>query len=264
MDIGLAAWSNRHFDHILYPLGTPHREWLPRYASMFPIVEADILHHQHASCDALADWVAQTPAGFRFMPKLHKDATHGRADEAALEAADAARRAVDPLRDAGRLGPTLAQFPASFRRSEASTRWLRRLVASAPPEGMALEFRHPSWFHEDVRFLLVEHGVALCWSTFDKAPAPAWDTAPFRYIRFVGTVGKRRDRWVSQRDRLEDVLAMRQRAVPEEKPTVAIVTNRFEGNAVDSLPRIAAAMGETDLARRCTRRPAQSLLHDWA
>ncbi len=258
MHVGLAAWSNRHFDHILYPLGTLHREWLPRYSTVFDIVEADVLHHQEPEAGTLEDWITQTPDGFRFLPKLHKAATHGGYDDAALQAAGDAMAWMEPLRHAGRLGPTLAQFPRSFQHSEANVAWLTRLLAMAPPEGLAIEFRHPSWFVPDVEALLRAHGVALCWSTYDGALAPAWETAPFRYIRFVGTVVKRKGRWVTQRDRLDDVLEMRGR-VDDETPTYVVVTNRFEGNAVDSLPRIAAALGAPGLAKRCSRRPAEPL-----
>lgn len=274
MDIGLAAWSNRHFDHILYPLGTLHAEWLPRYSSVFSVVEADILHHHVLEPEQAQAWIDGTSEGFRFLPKLHADATHpgmaetpgaGRQktapsyDEAALAAAAHAIAATAPLRDAGRLGPTLAEFPRVFAPTAAHRDWLAELLCLAPPEGMAVEFRDPAWFDEETRGLLAQHGAALCWGTYEGAVAPDWDTAPFRYLRFVGKTHKRRDRWVTQKDRLDAVLEMRARALPEDRPTFAIVTNRFEGNAIDSLPRIAAALGETALARRCTRRPAQPL-----
>src|SRR5207237_264178 len=77
MRFGLAAWSNAHFEHTLYPLRTPHEEYLPRHATRFDCAEADVLHHRNASATMLRDWIAQTPDGFLFLPKLHKDATHG-------------------------------------------------------------------------------------------------------------------------------------------------------------------------------------------
>lgn len=265
---GLAAWGNRHAEHILYPLGTPHRDRLPRYSGLFPVVEADVLHHQKPEPGTLEAWIGQTPAGFRFLPKLHKTATHGHRDDAALDAAREALRDVEALRDAGRLGPTLAQFPRSFRPTDEAVGWLDALLALAPAEGMAVEFRHRDWFTEETRDTLRRHRAALCWSTYDAAPAPAWATADFGYLRFVGTVGKRRGRWVTRRDRLGDILDVRARLseAPWDEAFV-IVTNRFEGNAVDSMPRIAAALGDAELARRCTRRPAQPLFPDparWA
>ncbi len=261
LHFGLAAWSNRHFEHTLYPLRTLHKDWLPRYSTVFDIVEADVLHHQEPEAGTLDDWVEQTPAGFRFLPKLHKTATHGGHDEVALAAAAEAMAWMAPLRAVGRLGPTLAQFPRSFQYSDDNVAWLSRLLALAPAEGLAIEFRHPSWFVPEVEALLRAHDAALCWGTYGKATAPAWDTATFRYIRFVGTALKRKGRWVTQRDRLDDVLEMRSR-IAGDKPTFVIVTNRFEGNAVDSMPRIAAALGATELAKRCSRRPAEPLFPD--
>src|ERR1051325_12233911 len=74
--LGLAAWSNSHFDNALYPLGTPHKEHLPRYAGLFDVAEADVLHHQMPKAQTLAEWIAQTPEGFLFLPKMHKWGTH--------------------------------------------------------------------------------------------------------------------------------------------------------------------------------------------
>ncbi len=257
---GLAAWSNKHFDHILYPLHTLHKEYLQRYASVFPVVEADILHHQTVDDATLQDWVAQTPEGFRFLPKLHKDATHPDAyDGGALDAAQAAHDSVAPLRDGGRLGPTLAQFPKSFQRDPETAHWLTRFLRTRPPEGLAIEFRHPSWFVPETEAALRQARVALCWGTFETAIAPAWDTAGFHYVRFIGTTYKKRDRWVTQKDRLDVILDMRQRLAGADKEAFAIVTNRFEGHAVDSLPRIAAALGETALANRVARKPMEPL-----
>ncbi len=258
---GLAAWSNKHFDHILYPLRTLHRDWLPRYSKVFPIVEADILHHQAIDDATMQEWVEQTPDGFRFLPKLHKDATHPEQyGPGALAAAQAAHASLETLRSGHRLGPTLAQFPKSFARNDETTDWLDEFLRTGPPEGMAIEFRHPSWFVSETEAALRQAGVALCWGTYESAMAPAWDTAAFRYVRFIGTTYKKRDRWVSQKDRLEAVLDIRARLQDApEKETFVVVTNRFEGHAIDSLPRIAAALGDTTLAKRCTRPPAQPL-----
>ncbi len=259
LHVGLAAWSNSHFDHILYPLRTLHREWLPRYSMVFDVVEADVLYHQEPEAGTLEDWIAQTPEGFRFLPKLSKAATHEGYDDAALDAARGALDTLTPLRNARRLGPTLAQFPRAFGPEHID--WLESLLKIAPTEGLAIEFRNAAWFTPETKDLLRRHGVALCWGTYDKALAPAWDTGSFRYIRFVGNLVRRKGRWVTQRDRLDDVLEMRSRSDPAVE-TFAIVTNRFEGNAVDSMPRIAAALGDLTLAKRCTRAPAQPLFPD--
>ncbi len=254
--IGLAAWSNAHFDHALYPLRTPHAEYLPRYASAFTAAEADSLHHAMPDAEALSEWVAQTPEGFTFLPKMHKDATHG---DGGAAVAERFLEALAPLRDAGRLGPILLQFPPSLT-AEAGWEKARSILATTDAGAFAVEVRHRSWFTPAFERVLEEHEAPLVWSTWPGAFAPPWATGAVGYVRFTGKSFETRGRHVTVADRLEDILEVRKRlAQASWKECFAIVTNPFEGNAVDSLPRIAAALGETELAKRFTRRPGEPL-----
>lgn len=292
---GLAAWSNAHFEHTLYPLRTLHAEYLPRYSSVFDCVEADVLHHQAAEEGTLKEWIEQTPKGFLFLPKLHKDATHGPpmrgggrvgnryawlkpqiAKEPAAEKAQADVDAqktkeflasVDPLREGGRLGPILVQFAPALERIHGWERLLA-ILGSAPKGTFAVEFRHTSWFVPAVENLLEDFHAPLVWGTYPKAFAPPWRTAERGYVRFTGKHMHKRGRHVTVADRLGDVMEMRKRlagdAAQTWKECFVIVTNPFEGNAVDSLPRIVAAIGDEKLAKRVARPPAGHLFPDAA
>lgn len=258
---GLAAWSNSHFDHALFPLRTPHDEYLPRYASLFGIAEADVLHHRFPQPAELAEWIHSTPKGFRFLPKMHKSVTHGGPDDPVA----AARRfmaGLEPLRQAGKLGPVLLQFPASLDRL-AGAELLQRLLAIGEPGDFAVEVRNPSWFTEAFETLLTDHEATLVWSTFPGAFTPPWATAATGFLRFTGTYIHKRGRHVTQGDRLQDILEMRKRlAAASWKEAYVIVTNPFEGNAVDALPRIAAALGDEAFATRLKRAPGAPLFPD--
>src|SRR5688572_32437996 len=72
---GLTAWSNAHFDNALFPIGTPHDEYLPRYSSVFSVAEADQLYHRLPGAKLLEPWIEQTPKGFKFLPKMWKKVT---------------------------------------------------------------------------------------------------------------------------------------------------------------------------------------------
>ena len=111
--------------------------------------------------------------------------------------------------------------------------------------------------------LLEDFDAPLVWSTWPKAFAPPWRTASKGYIRFTGTHFNTRGRHVQVADRLGDILEIRKRLEQASwKECFAIVTNPFEGNAVDSIPRIAAALGAPDLAARMRRGPGQVLFPD--
>jgi uncharacterized protein YecE (DUF72 family) len=256
---GLAAWSNKHFDNALYPLGTKHAEHLPRYASVFQVAEADTLFHRLPDTATLQQWVGQTPTGFRFLPKMWKKVTH---EGAGVEAARQWLTLLKPLRDAGKCGPILLQFPPQATR-ETTWSLVEHLLALEEPGTFALEVRHPSWFVEATQDLLASHDAPLVWSTHPKAFTPPWATAATGFVRFTGTYADQRGRFVTQGDRLGDVLEVRKRlAQAPWKDVYVIVTNPFEGNAVDSLPRIAAALGDEALAERVSRKPGDVLFPD--
>ena len=100
--------------------------------------------------------------------------------------------------------------------------------------------------------------TALVWGTHPKAFAPPWATSSFGYVRFTGNLVDVRGRYVTQTDRLDDILEMRKRVQHAPwKEAYVISTNPFEGNAADSLPRIAAALGDEALATRLTRKPGE-------
>lgn len=256
---GLAAWSNGHFDNALYPLGTKHAEHLPRYASLFPIAEADTLHHAPPKPGQLAEWVEQTPKDFLFLPKLWKRVTH---EAAPAEAAKPWLSALEPLAEAKKLGPILIQFPPQLTR-EAGWDRLTALLALREPGSFAVEVRHTSWFVPAFENLLEDLDTPLVWSTHPKAFTPPWATAATGFVRFTGTQMETRGRFLKVLDRTADLLEVRKRlAQAPWKDAFVVVTNPFEGNAVDSLPTIAAALGDEAFAKRVRRGPGDVLFPD--
>lgn len=277
--LGLAAWSNKHFDHALYPIGTRHAQWLPRYSSLFDIAEADVLHHRPAEAGTLAQWVDSTPPGFLFLPKMHKEATHGAggvtvkgsgragrnyawlnptlppdpeasAQQTELDSTLAQRfmASVEPLAAAGKLGPTLLQFGPNTDRVGGWDRMVS-ILGTATPGTFAVEVRHTSWFVPAFEQLLEDFEAPLVWSTFPAAFAPPWRTASYGYVRFTGKHMAKRGRHVTQADRTKDVQEIARRLKDAGWDTVhAIVTNGFEGNAVDSMGKVAAHLGADRVA----------------
>jgi len=274
----LAALSNPHFDHALFPLRTPHTEYLPRYAEVFDALELAALYHDPVPSQRILGWAAQAPPGFRFPVKLWKAAVDPRSPvvptgrktrlgepapwaERALAHATEALDALAPLRRSGRLGPLVAQFPPRFTADDAHRAFLARLLGRLGDAGpAAVELRHRSWWTPATRHLLEEHGVALVWSTYDGAETPPWATAMFGYVRLTGTARPRRGRPVHVRDRTEALLSLRAALADEPwDEAYLVVTNGFEGNAVDSLPTALAAVGLVEQAVRCRRAPGRPL-----
>jgi uncharacterized protein YecE (DUF72 family) len=88
---------------------------------------------------------------------------------------------LEPLREAGKLGPVLWQLPENFKRDDER---LAGALARAPKGRHAFEFRHESWFTPDVYALLREHGAALVVADHPKWPFQARElTADWTYVR---------------------------------------------------------------------------------
>jgi uncharacterized protein YecE (DUF72 family) len=127
--------------------------------------------------------MADVPAGFKFALKAPQLITHikrlkGVAEPVAefLEVAAGLKR---------RLGPLLFQLPPNFKKDLAR---LRDLLALLRRGRTALEFRHPSWFDDDVYALLRKHRAALCIAdTDDGLDVPFIATANWGYVRLRGT-----------------------------------------------------------------------------
>lgn len=166
----------------LYPRDVPKRRWLEWYAARFDTVEVNSTFYRLARAEAVAGWVRQTPPGFVFAVKASRYLTHVKR---LVGLADPIKRFYEPLEpmiDAGRLGPVLWQLPENFHRDdERLAGWLELLPAGRH----TIEFRHPSWFVPEVLAALRAHGVALTIGDHPERPFQLHEaTAPWRFIRF--------------------------------------------------------------------------------
>lgn len=165
--IGCSGWNYDDWRGRLYPEGLGKPRWLERYAESFDTVEVNSTFYRLASRDAVARWVEQTPAGFTFAVKASRYLTHVKRLGEIDTGIGRYYQRIEPLVDAGKLGPVVWQLPPSFRRDdELLAAALRRL----PPGRHCFEFRHESWFTADVYELLSEHGAALVIGDHPKWP----------------------------------------------------------------------------------------------
>jgi uncharacterized protein YecE (DUF72 family) len=178
--VGTSGWQYRHWIGVLYPAGTPSRQWLALYSANFQTVEVNSTFYRLPSGAAFAGWAASTPDDFRLSCKLSRYLTHVlrlRRPGPALERFLGRASALGP-----KMGPLLLQLPPDLEVAEGR---LEETLA-ALPEGIrvAVEPRHPSWFRADVRACLERHRAALCLSDREGSPVcPLWRTATFGYLR---------------------------------------------------------------------------------
>ncbi len=204
--IGCSGWQYRDWRERFYPPGVAQRRWLEHYASVFGTVELNASFYRLPERSAAERWARETPAGFCFTVKVSRYATHIRRLTTVADSARRLSERVEPLADAGRMGPWLWQLPPNFARDDER---LEAALGELPPGRHAFEFREASWFCDPVWELLRAHGVAAVVPDDARRPLPVPPlTAGWTLIRFhYGRRGRRGnysptelDDWAAQID----------------------------------------------------------------
>ena len=180
--VGTSGWSYKEWKGSFYPSKLPADEMLRFYADRFPAVEVNNSFYRIPAERVLASWAEQVPESFRFILKASRRVTHNNrlTDEDGSLAYFL--RAINPL--GARLGPTLFQLPPTFKKDIERLRGFLGLLPRL--WRAAIEFRHPSWFVDEVYELLTTRDVALVAVDIDEtegAGSPLVPTASWGYIR---------------------------------------------------------------------------------
>jgi uncharacterized protein YecE (DUF72 family) len=156
--IGCSGWSYKDWRESFYPPGTPSSRWLSHYASVFDTVEVNATFYRLPELATVRGWAEQVPAGFLFAVKGSRYLTHMKRLHDIGPGLERFWERIEPLREAGALGPVLWQLPERFERDDGT---LATALAALPEADHCFEFRHPSWFAPGVYTLLEEHGASL-------------------------------------------------------------------------------------------------------
>jgi len=178
---GTSGWAYTGWKPDFYPAKLASAKFLGYYATRLNSVELNYTFRRRVTPKLLAGWIEATPADFKFAVKSHQNITHVLRLKDASKATADFLESLEPLREAGKLGPALFQLPPFLKRDLARLEDFLGLL----PRGTlaAMEFRHVSWFTDDVYGLLRKANVALCVAESDKIETPDVATADYRYYR---------------------------------------------------------------------------------
>lgn len=200
--IGCSGWNYDSWKGRFYPERAARRRWLCLYAEQFDTVEVNSTFYRLASRRAVESWVADTPPSFTFAVKASRYLTHIRRLTDLDRGFKRFYEPLEPMIEAGRIGPVLWQLPENFHRDdERLARWLAALN-STPSTLHVIEFRHESWFAPEVMRALRASGVALTIGDHPTRPFQTHEaTAPWRFVRFhYGARGRRGNYSASELD----------------------------------------------------------------
>jgi uncharacterized protein YecE (DUF72 family) len=181
--VGCSGWVYPHWRERFYPKGVAQRRWLAYYAEHFDTVEINSTFYRLASPAAVESWLANSPEGFLFAVKMSRYMTHIKRLTMLEPGVERFYERLDGLADSDKFGPVLWQFPPNFRRD---TERLAEALPKLPRGRHAFEFRHDSWFADEVYELLREHDAALVIGDESSrwVSTPHVRTTDWTYLRF--------------------------------------------------------------------------------
>jgi uncharacterized protein YecE (DUF72 family) len=183
--LGCSGWAYPTWKPEFYPPKTSAKKMLEYYATQLNSVEVNYTFRHLPSAATIDGWLAQTGGEFRFSFKAPQRITHIKRLKDASDALSVFYSALLPVIRVGRMGVILFQLPPNLK---ADPDLLANFLKEAAPQGtgalrVAFEFRHASWFANEIFELLRQHGAALCVAESDELQTPDIVTAPFACYR---------------------------------------------------------------------------------
>lgn len=187
--VGIGGWTFAPWRGVFYPDGLAQKRELEYAASRLTSIEINGTYYGSQKPESFARWHDETPDGFVFAVKGPRFATNRRV---LAEAGESVERffAGGVMRLAEKLGPVNWQFMAAKKFDpEDFAAFLALLPKSVEGRTIrhAVEVRHESFRSPDFVALARDHGVAIVLAGDSDHPLIADPTAPFAYLRIMGT-----------------------------------------------------------------------------
>lgn len=179
---GTSGWAYPSWKPDFYPAKLAQTKFLQHYATQLNAVEVNFTFRQLLKETTAQKWISETPPAFRFSVKAHQVITHIKRLKKTDDFVPRFFGTIEPLAQAGKLGPLLFQLPPNLK---ADLDLLREFLAVLPPAApSAFEFRNDSWFNDETFDLLKSCNLALCVAETEERITPDVVTADFCYYRY--------------------------------------------------------------------------------
>jgi uncharacterized protein YecE (DUF72 family) len=180
LHVGTSGYSYKEWKGTFYPDDLPVKQMLRYYGERFRATEINNTFYRMPKASVLEAWAGEVPADFKFALKAPQRITHFQRLRDCGESLSYLLATAGVLKD--RLGPLLFGLPPNFKKDVER---LKEFLALLPPQRpVAFEFRHPSWFDDEVFGLLRDHQVALCIAEAEgDLEVPFVSTADWGYLR---------------------------------------------------------------------------------
>lgn len=179
---GTSGWAYPSWKPDFYPVKLAQAKFLQHYATQLNAVEVNFTFRQLLKETTAQKWIAETPAAFRLSVKAHQVITHIKRLKKTEDFVPRFLSTIEPLARAQKLGPLLFQLPPNLKADMGLLQEFLTVLPRTVPS--AFEFRHDSWFSDQVFELLRSRSLALCVAETEERVTPDVVTADFAYYRY--------------------------------------------------------------------------------
>jgi uncharacterized protein YecE (DUF72 family) len=233
--IGTSGWNYKSWRDHFYGR-TPRKQWLRFCAERFTGIEVNGTFYRLVEKSTFKKWRDETPEDFPFVIKGHRYITHNKKLINVEESVIRCRDAASPLGD--RLAAVVWQLPALLRKDMTRLQRFVKILSRWKSTRHTIEFRHKTWFDDEVTKCLSNDSIAVCMS--DAPDWPIWEavTTDLVYIRLHGHTRKYASNYSKSTLRR---WATRTRRWIKENRTVHVY---FDNDAEGAAPRNALTLLE--------------------
>ncbi len=234
---GTSGWAYPTWKPDFYPANVPAKRFLEFYATQLTSVEVNYTFRALPTLKMLENWIAATPANFRFSFKAPQRITHFKRLRDCEGDVAQFLAALEPMRQAGKLGLLLFQLPPNFKADPSQLTDFLAVPAfrtkDTPP--VAFEFRHESWFSDATYAILRGHDAALCIAESDGLESPEVHSATtftcFRLRKNGGYSSVELDAFATRFTKLAEQRDVYVYFKHEDEPTGALNATQFLARA---------------------------------
>lgn len=183
--IGCSSFNNRYWKGIFYPENIPTSKWFEYYCEHFDTYEFNGSFYKFPTEKIFINWYKKAPENFLFSVKAPKEITHiKKFKDCKNLIEDFYHICKNGLKD--KLGCILFQFPSGY---DYSKERLNEIVINLDPEFRnVIEFRHESWWNDEVWEVFLENNITFCSVSYPNLPETIFTEFPLIYIRFHGNL----------------------------------------------------------------------------
>ncbi|MNK76728.1 hypothetical protein D3C87_963050 [compost metagenome] len=181
--IGCSSFYNSFWKGIFYPQNLPSKQWFEFYCHHFDTYEFNGSFYKFPTVRIFQNWYNKTPESFKFSVKVPKEITHiKKLKDCERLLNDFYKVCEEGMKE--KLAAILFQFPASYAFSKEKLDSIIGILNFKFKN--VVEFRHESWWNNEVWMAFKENNVTFCSVSHPNLPKTIFKDFPLLYIRFHG------------------------------------------------------------------------------